>query len=213
MNRFFYFLTLITFIYSQQGKFLYKCDYDSHQMPIQSIKAEPFDKNNPQYKRRLNNVDKDGFKNMNMYVDLTNIKEEIKELKLTRYESIFINSIQKAVNTLNSLLKIKYCEVDFNVKDNVLEGLGIKYWDKEKFGTKKANNGVTFTKLGIDILILARFENLGQTTLANAVCQYIIGDIGQPLVGLVNIIKQLIIPLKIWKNICNLFSFMNLHMF
>ena len=185
----FYLLTSISFMCTQIDKFLFKCDFDSQKIEIKEIKPEPFDKNDPQIKRRLVDLDEDGFKNMNIYVDLTNLKEEMKELNLTAYESIFINSMAKAVDTLNSLLKVKYYNVDFNLKDEDLQELQIKYWDKEKFGTKNNNKGVTLTSLGIDLLILARFEALAETTLANAGCRYNIDSTGQPIVGLVNINK------------------------
>ena len=185
----FYLLTSISFMCTQIDKFLFKCDFDSQKIEIKEIKPEPFDKNDPQIKRRLVDLDEDGFKNMNIYVDLTNLKEEMKELNLTAYESIFINSMAKAVDTLNSLLKVKYYNVDFNLKDEDLQELQIKYWDKEKFGTENNNKGVTLTSLGIDLLILARFEALAETTLANAGCRYNIDSTGQPIVGLVNINK------------------------
>jgi hypothetical protein len=199
MNKMFTFFNLITtfvLIYSQQDKLLHKCNYDTQQIQSKGIKPKPFDKNDPLYKRRLNDLDEDGFKNMNIYVDLTNIKEEIKEYNLTPYESIFVNSITKVVDTLNSLLKVKYYNVTFNIDDDIFEKLDIKYWDTEKFGTEKTNMGITLTDLGIDLLILARLDDLGKNTLANAACQYHIVGPHQPLVGLVNINKTIDFSIK-----------------
>ena len=186
---FFHLLIIIDFIDSQKGKLLHKCIFDDNKMKSVGINIKSFDKNDSIYRRRLQDMDKDGFKNFNIYVDLTNIKEEVKEFNLTHYENIFVNSITKVVETLKSLLKVKSLNNNYNLDNSTLEDLQIKYWDKTKFGTEAKQNGITLTKLGIDLLILVRFEDLGQYTLAQAGCRLHYRETGQPLVGLVEISK------------------------
>ena len=72
--------------------------------------------------------------------------------------------------------------------------MGINAWDKEKFGTKAAEKGITFNNLGYDLIIFGRFVNSteigGEEVLASALPYYIEKETGQPILGLVNINKD-----------------------
>ena len=68
-------------------------------IPIKGIAPDKDDN------RRLDNEDE--YKDFNIYLDLINIKNDIKIFHLEAYESLFIDSLNKAVETLESLLKIK----------------------------------------------------------------------------------------------------------
>ena len=67
-----------------------------------------------------NEVDEDGFKNLNIYLDLENIKHEIKEYNLEKYEDIYINGMKKEVKTTESLIKIKPLKYDLTFTGNKL---------------------------------------------------------------------------------------------
>ena len=60
--------------------------------------------NNLEYRRRLNELDKDGFKKLNIDLDLNNFNDEIKKYNLDKYKEVFERGMEKAVSTLTSLL-------------------------------------------------------------------------------------------------------------
>jgi hypothetical protein len=72
--------------------------------PVKPI--SDIDYNIPEYRRRLDS-DLDGFKKFNIYLDLFNFEDEIKQYNLIQYREMFKSGMEKAVNTLTSLLKVK----------------------------------------------------------------------------------------------------------
>ena len=96
----------INHIASQKKNINYKCGVDKYfYNNMIGIDPEPIDPRSPLYRRRLKEVDEDGFKNFYIYVDMTNLKKDIESYNLQSYEDCFINSINKAVETLQKLLK------------------------------------------------------------------------------------------------------------
>ena len=72
--------------------------------------------------------------------------------------------------------------------------MNITYWDTSKFGNEAAEKNITTDTLDIDLIIFGRFvsrEDLGENTLASAASYYMEEETGQPIVGLVNINKDL----------------------
>ena len=191
-------------ISSQEKKRFYKCGFDTYNnryLPIE-IDSKPIDNNTLLYRRRLQDVDKDGFKNFSIYVDLTNIEKQIEIYFLQKYKNIIISSINKTIDTLKKLLKVKYIPIDFNLDDEYIsESLGIDYWDKSKFGTEALNKGINFTNLGIDLLIFAKFEEMENSdVLASAASVILYKKTGQPIVGIVFINKNVDFSFKFFKN-------------
>ena len=90
-------------IISQENNFFYRCGADDNN--IAPIPAKNYVKIDNQ-DRRLND-NEEQFKDFNIYLDLINIKNDIKKYKLQQYENLFINSLKKAVETLETLLKVK----------------------------------------------------------------------------------------------------------
>ena len=119
-------------IHNQNSK--YKCGVDSlAKKEIREIHPKPIDNNNPLYKRRLQDIDKDGFKKFNIYMDMTNIEKEIELYELEDYSDLFIQSINKAIDTLENLLKVypQGDDLDNNINDDdIYYYLDIDYWDK-----------------------------------------------------------------------------------
>ena len=100
---------------------IHKCGEDLDGFVPIDIPVDPNQKNFEE-KRLLDDdeVDHDGFKNLNVYLDLENIRHEIKEYNLEKYEDIDINGMKKAVKTTESLIKIKPLKYDLTFTDNKL---------------------------------------------------------------------------------------------
>ena len=195
-SEFLLFLILILLLFCQLNTqeedviYNYKCGVDLHDYIPKIAESIPIDEKSPLYRRRLENVDKDGFKKFNIYLDLLNIEEEIKQYELTKYRNTFIDSMQKAINTLESLLKVKSNKYGYNFDDEEFLLSNITYWDKTKFGTEAKKKKINTYTLDIDLLILGRFgdnEEMGNGTLASAYTLFLQQYSGQPIVGIVNI--------------------------
>ena len=123
-----------------------------------------------------------------------NIKEEIKKYNLIQYENLFISSINKVINTFRDLLKVKPLKYAYYMSNKSITKMNITYWDTSKFGNEAAEKNITTDTLDIDLIIFGRFasrEDLGENTLASAASYYMEEETEQPLVGLVNINKDL----------------------
>ena len=178
------YLLLLIFIFQiincSKKEISYRCGVDDtpiNPIPIKNVIPMKNDD------RKLN--DDDEFKDFNIYLDLINIKRDIEIFHLEEYESLFIDSLNKAVETLESLLKVKKLEHAFKFYDEDLININIPYWNKTVIG----NDSIGNTKeLGIDLFIFGRFDdNMEALTLANAGAKYIDPDTKQPIVGVVNI--------------------------
>ena len=103
--------------------------------------------------------------------------------------------MEKAVNTLKTLLKVKPLQEAYALTDANFGELGIEKWNTELFGdeaNKKENNDLK--SLGIDLVIFGKFEDLVDTTLATAnsmAYQRTEVNKGQPYIGVVRINKNI----------------------
>ena len=77
----------------------------------------------------MSNIDKDGFKNFNIYVDKINIEKDIEYYRLQKHRSLILNSIDKAASTLGKLLKVKPLVKGLQFSDEELNDIEIYYWD------------------------------------------------------------------------------------
>ena len=165
-------------INNQENPILYRCGVDDYNIkPIPLTYSLPKDED----RRKLNLVE---FKDFHIYLDLINIKNDIIKYHLEQYENLFIDSLNKAVETLESLLKVKNLNYGFNFQDKEIRDILIEDWNKTMIGT----NAIGDTQeLGIDLIIFGRFDdNMDDSTLASAGPRYVTGT-GQPIVGVVNI--------------------------
>ena len=175
---------------------LFKCEHnneeDKNLLPNRVIEVS--DQEKEKHKRRIESeTDADGFKNFSIYVDLENIKNDIKNLGLEDNEDFFISSIQNAVKALTSLLKVKPLIGNYYLNDEDFKKLGIDKWETEKFGTAAKNKNIYFQNLNIDLVIFGMFSELGESTLATAsakAVQETSEQYGQPYVGLLKINKN-----------------------
>ena len=177
---------------TEKENIFYKCGKNNLKIKPKILKTGiPVDQNNTIFKRRL---DPDGFKNFSIYIDLTNIEKEIQKYNLARYRNLFYSSFEKAIKTLQSLLKVKPLLYQYYFSDDSLEDMGIDYWDKTKFGSQAASKGITNYKLGRDLVIFGKFlgqEEMGKNTLASATMYHYEKETGLPISGYVNINKDL----------------------
>ena len=177
-------ILMINMVNSQKNFFKTNCGTDFIKQEIREIDLKPIDYNNPLYKRRLQEIDNDGFKNFNIYIDTKHFEKQLETLNLKNQTSLYINPINKAKETLQKLLKVKALEIDFNFDDEDLtDYVGIDYWDKEKFGTEAYYKGINFFYLGIDLVIFPVLEEMESGILAAATSLYGSTKTYQPIVG------------------------------
>ena len=176
----------------QIEKLFYKCGKNN-------LKTKPTiakhriknDSKNNEYRRRLGS---DNFKDFNIYLDLTNIEYGITFYHLEEYRNMFISTFNKAIQTLSALLKVKISQYDYYVPDYYMKQMGIEYWDETKFGDQAAEEEITMSSLDIDLLIFGKFESeevLGDSVLASAAAFTVDEDTYRPIIGFVNINKDL----------------------
>ena len=190
-KRSFYFILCFVAIFCNQAldnsSTLYQCGKDNFK-PISASLNDivPLNKDNMKSKRGL---DSDGFKDFNIFLDLNNFDDEIKKYKLTDKRDIFVKGMEKAIKTLQSLLKVKRTR-NYVFKDESLRDILIYNWDKNKIGSGVKKGMVD---LGIDLYIFVRFGDnyeLGNDVLASAGPRYLDTVTGQPLLGVININRE-----------------------
>ena len=162
-----------------EKRYFYRCGVDDEEVkPIPATNYVTTEKD----KRRLGDGE---FKDFKIYLDLINVKNDIVKYHLEEYETLFINSLKKAVKTLESLLKVENSQRGFSFTDDQITAIKINDWNKTIIGTNAIGNS---QELGIDLFIFGRLDDqMDQYTLASAGPRYSIDGTGQPLVGVVNI--------------------------
>ena len=186
-NIFFLFLFSLLLIYTNESpvkmKPIFKCGSDKTE-PIPKLATEILPIKNP--KRVLDNVDQDGFKEFNIFLDLNNFDYEVELYNLSSTREIFVSGMTKALNTIKSLLKVKPTE-NYQFQDEDLRNESINKWNTTIVGSK-ASQGMS--ELGIDLFIFVRFgdaREMGELSLASASARYLDVKTGQPTLGIINI--------------------------
>ena len=177
------FLLFFGLVEVKPKKLLYRCGVDDEKMEIKpATNYVEIDENHPSYKRRMNAEE---FKDFHIYLDLINIKNDIKKFELEKYETLYINSLTKAVKTLESLLKVKKLSKGYTFTDDQIKNLKIDDWNKTMFGTGAEGDMVS---KDIDLIIFGRFDDqMSESTLASAGPRFVDQANGRPIVGVVNI--------------------------
>ena len=168
---------------------LFRCGFnDEKDKPIYLKGYKPINKTNNLYKRRLA---PDGFKDFKIYLDVKNVERDIRIYALDDYHDLLINSMKKAVESLQALLRVKPLTAEYYFYDNQIEeDLKIKEWDKNIVGTTATLSGKTMASLDIDLIIFGTIETLSSGTLASASARFTDPDNGQPVIGIVKINKE-----------------------
>ena len=175
---------------------LYKCQHKDERNPLPNVVSKLSTKQKEEQRRRIEvETDSDGFRDLNIYLDLENIKKDIDENGLEDYKEELLSSIEKAVQTLESLLKVKPLQKPYALSNKNFEELGIQAWNTEIFGDEaNEKEGNNFQALGIDLAIFGRILDLGDSTLATAnamAFQDSETNKGQPYAGIVRINKNI----------------------
>ena len=185
---FFAFILLVYVVYSQDGTIKYKCgEYLNNFKPIKAS----LNLGNVTIKRKLDN---NGFKEFNIGLDTKNLETELEIFNLKKYKNLFFDSMNQAIETLTSLLKVKpsLCHI---LSATVYDNLGIKYWDKKKFGVNEKTQEFTLCNSNIDLLIVPKLNNSveigGNDILAKASPIVLNPTNGQPLLGIVYINREI----------------------
>ena len=196
------FILLLNIINCQfQQPPLFKCEHniEEEQNPLTNVEVEISNKEKEDHRRRIEGeVDEDGFKEFNIFLDLENIKNDIENNHLKAHEEFFISSMQKAVDVLKTLFKVRPLKKAYALSVDNFDQLKITKWDTSKFGS----GGKDFITLKIDLAIFGMLtDELGDSTLATASAKAFqnltdlpeanrTGD-GQPYVGVVKINKKI----------------------
>ena len=196
-NRYIIFI-ILTFLLTntseeEEEQIVYKCGKNNLKIEPQKAKNPILinHNNNTHSKRKLDN---DGFKEFNIYMDLTNIKQGIKTYNLKKYENLFISAFDKVITTIKKLLKVKPLKYAYYIDSDSIRNMKVYNWDTSKFGDEAKKKGITTDTLDLDLVIFGRFDNkynLGESVLASAIAYYFEQETGQPVVGLININKDL----------------------
>ena len=185
-----YFLFCFSFIFCieaiEETSSFYRCGENFFNITPRFINEALDNDDNFEYKSFTQ--DNDTFKDFNIYLDLLNFENEIKEYNLEDKREFFINGMNKAIETIKSLLKVKKTNKNFFISDEIIKNsTGIKIWDKTKIGDEMKRQNKTFESLGIDLYILVRFLNgifLPANTLAAAGPFYFDKKTSQPYLGI-----------------------------
>ena len=89
-------------------------------------------------------MDSGEFQDFHIYLDLVNIKNDIKKYKLEQYETIYIESLTKGVKTLESLLKVVPLNKSFRFTDEQIQAIQIEEWNETMFGTDATGDMASF---------------------------------------------------------------------
>jgi hypothetical protein len=117
--------------------------------------------------------------------------------------------MNKAIETIQELLKVKAYKSGCKFEDDDFLSNNITDWDKSKYGTEASKKNITTFTLDIDLIIfgkLADTEELGNGTLASAYTLFLRIPNGHPIIGVVNINRDLDYTKK---NIQSYFQSMN----
>ena len=176
-------------ISTQNGNVSFKCGIDSVQTSSEFLYITQI--NNSNYHNDDRRLDSDGFKDFNIYIETYNLEEEMKQYNLTDYHNIFINSMIKAKETLESLLKVKNPKC-YTLSDNQIMNIDINYWDKTKIGSDARKKNISTCTNDIDLIVFTRFgkENeLSSSILASAKARYLDVTTRRSIVGVITINK------------------------
>ena len=190
-----FYFSLLNFIYSQQNsESIFKCGFDSIKSePKYAEYISPISQKFINLKTALNTDNKDEeFKDFNIYLDLYNFNDEIKKYKLEDKKEFFITGMNKAIKTLETLLKVKRTKNYKFTDENLIANL-IYSWNDSLIGNKTRDKGIGMIDLGIDLYIFVRFgdsEEIGKNNLASASAKFVDKDTDQPLLGVVNINRE-----------------------
>ena len=150
---FYYLFSLIFCIkYSEKKRAKFKCKFGKNKIsPKPATLVLPNKKKDNMKIFATSNTEK--FKDFNIFLDLVNFDEQIQSYHKTKYRQLFLNGMERAVKTLQSLLKVKPVSKNYQFDDEKLTHFGIKKWNKTKIGNEAIKKNIGMQTLGIDLYI------------------------------------------------------------
>ena len=188
----FYFSVINCNKFHKKEKKKYRCNSDKLEpKPIGAKNSIPISKNIKD-KRHL---DSDGYKDFNIYLDLENFNYEADLYNIdNNRKQIFKQGMQKAVDTIKALLRVKAPTRNFLLSDDDIKAYSINFWNKSNIGSEMTSLNKGTADTGFDLFIFVRFgdnEEMGEYTLASAGARFINPQTGQPIIGVANINRQI----------------------
>jgi len=190
MNYFIRLFLIISlfFLSENKSKPKYRCGTNDLQIKPKKLKPKfKINKESSLFKRRLDDIDEEGFKSFKIYIDKNNIKKQIAGTDLKSYQDIILNSLDKAAGTLQKLLRIQPLLYGYQFTDEELLDLDLIAWDKSKFGDQALAEKKDMNTLGIDLVIFPIIDEMEETTIAAATPIYTQNTNSQPILGVVYI--------------------------
>ena len=185
----FFLIVLLSFnLYlAKENNIYYRCGVNDDKFEPKILEVFPSDKNET-LKRKLDTpVEYHDFK---IYFDTTNLERQLIIYNMTKYRTLFLNCIQKCIETLQKLLKVKTITTNYGITKDAFNGMDVEYIDEELFPPSELEKGILFKSLGYDLIIFGRIQYLGESTIANARAfwmDYAYDGDGQPFSGIVTI--------------------------
>ena len=192
-NSFIYLILCLCIIFCSKAgnnsNSIFRCGEDDFKpIPLSPDYIVPLKDGDQKIKRQL---DSNGFKDFKIYLDLLNFDDEVKKYNLQSKRELFASGMQKAITTLQKLLKVKPIP-NYVFTDEHLKNIYINSWNKSMIGSDNRNKGIGMNNLGVDLYIFVRFgdkKELGENTLASAGPRYLSQN-SQPILGIVNINRE-----------------------
>ena len=185
---YFFFEFYLAFCFEKRRK--KRCGFDSIKYTPKPINNKIIDIN----QIKTLNAASTSFETFNIYLDLVQFNDEINKYNLTHKKIFFTKALNTATNTLTKLLKVRTQIYDFVVTDEQIMELGIYKWNKERIGNITMQNKKGLKSFGIDLYIFVKFGNnteMGEETLASSFIGLYDSYSGQPIVGVINLNKDL----------------------
>ena len=121
-------------------------------------------------KRQL--LDDEYFRKLKIYLDLFNFHETFPTDTInTNYKEVFINSMNKAKDVLESFIKIYYNSEYYEFEINKLEDYGLEKWNTDYYGVpveEKNDARLRFMAEGFTNVIFFKFDSLGEENMASS---------------------------------------------
>ena len=145
----------LVFCSGTKGKF-YRCGFNQNKVePIKLKNPEIKSGKKPSFKRKL---DDDGFEDLKIHFDFVNLKSDFEKYSIsTSNQTLIIKCINKAIQTLESLLKaLPPYNIYFSTEQ--IQSTGIEKWN-ETFPMFGDNSYMGIANLGIDLVLFGKMDD------------------------------------------------------
>ena len=173
----------INYYFCQEKESLGRCGADDIKLKHIFAKRRPLNKSQLS-KRKL---DSDGFQDFHIYFDPANLKHDF-ELNpdFAKYEDLIFNGINKAIATLQKLLKVKPPKYSYSFSVSDFYDIGINNLSESNVVYDEDYEEDVYQMNEYNLILFGTLQNLGSVTLASAGAYHTDYD-GLPITGIVYI--------------------------